>query len=255
MERIKLKNANDISKGIIKPQLKKENFPGAIPAQQLTKTKHHISIKSPLKLEQTSEFKAPTVYSQEALRAVGLGFSPNVAGSTAVDESEPQTIIPFENQSHHSPAKPMTNMSYPAYQLEINVIRAWELSDCLGGTNSYVLTKLSSSTESLISSTILNSTSPYYGSKFLLKLPLNNSSIADENPEEMLGTFLYENSVRFVVLNKNMSLSDEMIGTAEVNVFSLLQQQKEQQSVSMQLLDQQGYPSGFLEIQAKLNGS
>jgi hypothetical protein len=207
---------------------------------------------------------------------VGLGYSPNVQPSgkdnnnlsrsiRSFDDSE---LHPFSSVQNFQPFSEPTNVSLVKektksaeseddasfYFLEFTIIRASEITECLGGTNSYVLLKCSSLDRSFMTSTVLNTINPYYGTAMKIKLPVPSHSTVNEESKTnlQLSKFLEENNIQLILLNKNLSLSDEIIGTLEVNLLSLLQMQKQQQSVNLHFKDSGGCPAGLLEIQIKL---
>lgn len=175
------------------------------------------------------------LYTQEALAAVGRGLSPThvtreidallthskvrTAHPAMWQNEEEEAIFtrrPFDNNNSAS-QKLSKRSTQPICKYTITVIRAWGLAEMLGGTHAYV-TASSSSCHTAIqrTPTIHNTTQPYFGSTLELEMIVDPSLLS--NGERLEDT---HNILLLSVFNRNGSLSDDMLGFAEVTFGSL----------------------------------
>jgi hypothetical protein len=178
------------------------------------------------------------IYTPEALKAVGWGFSPLVARRPVGEVPRIINFRPFSLKE--------SKLSYYSKNeeqklfAEILVLRAWDLVECLGGTHPYVSMKFNVSTLVVKTSTLFNSTSPVF----------NEIVVLDSTGIEKAASFAVPSSIQFFIMNKNNSLSDEVIGTTEL--FLSEEVEESQHSAVLALADTRGDPAGFLEIRMKI---
>lgn len=168
------------------------------------------------------------------------------------------TIASRSNNTNNRPRQP--NNSSPITRqeyLEFQVLRAWELPDCLGGTNAYVVVKIPSFGQGKTQA-IMNSNEPYFGSVLTIRSPLTaghqvttRGSIRSEVDDDELVNMADDDGswtkVQVLVYNKNSSISDELIAVGEQDVGSLLQQ-SQSSPVIVELYDRDRHPCGCVEL-------
>eukprot|EP01039_Chlorochromonas_danica_P007552 gene7549-8352_t len=125
------------------------------------------------------------------------------------------TRRPFDNKPTYQ--KLSKRNAQPICKYTITVIRAWGLAEMLGGTHAYV-TASSSSCYTAIqrTPTIHDTTQPYFGSTLELEMIVDPSVLS--NGERLEDT---SNILLLSVFNRNGSLSDDLLGFAEVTFGSL----------------------------------
>lgn len=202
---------------------------------------HSTSEISPIHLLNDSHFIESRVYSQDALKAVGLGFSPSFVTSSEQDRKV-QNHKPFDGSA-------ITKLSAQPLFVEVVLVRAWDLVECLGGTNAYVLLKVCQ--EQYVSHVIHNTTSPFFGTIFKLPLVPKDFSESGEKIYLRVSPIVVREKLNIVVMNKNLSLSDEVIGMTET-VLEFRSTSQEYESMILNLKSEFGEYTGNVEIQVKL---
>lgn len=219
--------------------------------------------------EEEDMFERSGQYTQEALKAVGRGLSPSTAAKLPrppavsaahlrrdkltppkVENSETfqqrerqlsnqatrshsgsatptSAFLRLESSSYHSP--PSSNSSAPDI-VSIRVVRAWDLPECLGGTNAYVVFdwgKWGKATTQAIS----NTTEPCFGATLQFKspyLPVDDGAAVRGSYGAMLSTLQYgqllsrAGPMKVLVYHRNQSVSDELLGYGEIDVHEQL---------------------------------
>jgi hypothetical protein len=189
-------------------------------------------------------FPEKTIYSAEALRAVGLGLSPTMVrdiGLSRGGDTISSNIIPFSNQSKQASMELQHpgnahNDDSKSLQLSFRLIRAWDLPDCLGGTNPYVLLQVNGY-KGYTTKTVYNDTSPNFGDVITLSL--------SKSPTEEFDNLLQNTVLTISAFHKNLSLSDEFLASAEVCAASL---QEAPDPLVVHLLDRSGLSAGCVEL-------
>lgn len=158
---------------------------------------------------------------------MGLGLSPSSVQHLT------ETFRPFSSPSTTAMvagAEEEEGKRSSGLRLEIVVVRAWDLPECLGGTNAYVLVQVGGSVERRETAVQQDSLSPFFGAIFTW--PLSDSS----------------STIQFSLFNRNYSLADELLGFAEAKL------DQSSDSLILQLSSLTGQLSGFLEVQLRLVG-
>jgi hypothetical protein len=168
----------------------------------------------------------------------------------------------------HGANSPTTECYY--CEVDIEIIRAWDLVDCLGGTNAYVyiealhelvpsssllLTstesipkkKPSSTTVVLRSPTIPNSTEPYYGFRHRMHIPIFHSILKNEDRKDPIEDV----KLLISIFNQHQSISDQLIGVGEIPLNTLLCSGSNSQAVYLASNWQQQEHAGCLELAAR----
>lgn len=180
------------------------------------------------------------VYSQEALAAVGLGLSPTHA------------VVSPGNRNYRPFASAHAGLSTDVLiRYTVTIVRAWGLAEMLGGTNAYIIASWGCGSRckaSARTAAVPNSTQPQFNASLVLdeRWPAVHS-LEDEMAEKVLV---------LRVFNQNPSLSDDLLGCAEVSVESLLggtndisRGQELRSTLQVAYLnDQRNHTAGCLEI-------
>ena len=150
--------------------------------------------------------------------------------------------MPYDRQSWAAVAggrSPSQGSRGPQKQLQspgkapavcIRVVRAWGLREVVGGSNPYVVLRWGALSQS--SQAVFSSVSPYFNAVLTFSGP---------RKDEVLKAFVY---------SRNMSLSDELLGYAEVDVEDLLAGQSSFSLVD--LLEKHDRHAGFIEMSAAI---
>lgn len=223
------------------------------------------------------------VYSKEALEAVGLGYSPTLIQTSSPINIQPKVNenIDFDQYraqqqaaaerfeaSISSPTQaqdlqprvhkrtvellppPPPKAIIPPAPVEVidfNVIRCWDLQDCLGGTNPYVLINIPSFGKAS-THCVYSSNQPYFGCILSLNYPLKRSGNEIRDDDLVNYDGVDSTVVQVFVYNKNHSISDEMIAFGERDLQTILSMKH---SFIMDLYDKDQNPAGYVEIAAR----
>ena len=224
------------------------------------------------------------VYSKEALEAVGLGYSPTLIQTSSpiniqakINENikfdqyrlqQQAAAERFEASISSSPQMqdlqprvhkravellppPPPKAIIPPTPVEVidfNVIRCWDLQDCLGGTNPYVLVNIPSFGKAS-TPCVYNSNQPYFGCILSLNYPLKRSGKEALDDDDLVNYDEVDSTVvQVFVYNKNHSISDEMIAFGERDLQTILSMKH---SFIMDLYDKDHNPAGYVEIAAR----
>jgi hypothetical protein len=137
--------------------------------------------------------------------------------------------------------------------VSIKVIRAWSLSDTIGGSNPYVLIDWSSYGKCTTQS-IKNSISPHFGSILKFRSPFFVQAIPNSRKIRIKGITYYFASIslaKVYVYSRNKSVSDELLGFAEFKVEDCIQNEE---PIILYLSDFQGKGNcGFVEVSCFLS--
>ncbi len=221
----------------------------------------------------------PRLYSSEALAAVGSGRSPSFSlmarqrppgqhryhGSERDDKDEDLSAassqsLSLQRESHSEAKLP----SGQARLTTVRVLRGRDLPECLGGTNAYLSVEwggrgrgpsLGKATTQCVS----NSTCPAFGAALKFRSPFTHwPEAASPSPSpQTTGADTSLPSLYFRLFNKNASVSDELLASAELSVFDVLQEnfvsgrrveQAAQDVHSIELRDASGAAAGTVEI-------
>lgn len=174
-------------------------------------------------------------YTKEALQAVGLGLSPSGGGMLETGDDCKKENINTDARKQEEEV------------ITVRVIRAWDLVDCLGGTNAYVVLDWGRHGRAATQS-VRDNTAPHFGATLRFKSPyvlLQNVDMGDEQSVELThlfnrgmleqigqehgGNVLFDSNEKSLfisyagpmalqVYSRNSSVSDEMLGWVEVDV-------------------------------------
>ena len=129
--------------------------------------------------------------------------------------------------------------------IDFSIIRCWDLSECLGGTNPYVLLNIPLFGQAK-THCIYNSTQPYFGCILSLDCPPPQNV---NNQDDLVNFDTPEiSTLQIFVYNKNQSISDEMIALGERDLQSLL---SVKHSIVIDLYDKSQNPAGYIELSAR----
>lgn len=188
----------------------------------------------------TSYYTEP-IYNREALEAVGRGQSPTKVRRLSLDDLDVPSNTNkeiYKSIKIHQTTNVETIKKSP--EIKLKIIRAWNLPECLGGTNSYVLVTLNQNKQAR-TRTIINAIDPHF-----------NETISfswDQLPLDMLFDTSSEYIVQIYIYNKNKSISDEMIASGEFDLIYLI---NHSETGIVYLYDHQQHSAGFIEMAAKL---
>jgi hypothetical protein len=173
-------------------------------------------------------------YSAEALQAVGLGRSPASKLPPSSHSSRAR-----ETSSPLPPAAPEAVTEV----VTVKVLRAWGLPEELGGTNAYIVLdwgKYGRATTQAVA----NSTEPHFGATLQFKSPYrgHKSGAADVDVGEEAGL------MRVCVLNRNQSVSDELIALGEIDPLAQVSQGRGEPAILELRCARDRQPAGCLEF-------
>jgi hypothetical protein len=176
-------------------------------------------------------------YSAEALQAVGLGRSP--ASKLPPAQHPSHSSRASETSSPLPPAAPET----VAEVVTVKVLRAWGLPEELGGTNAYIVLdwgKYGRATTQAVA----NSTEPHFGSTLQFKSPYrgHKRGATDAEVGEEAGL------MRVCVLNRNQSVSDELIALGEIDPLAQVSQGRGEPAILELRCARDTQPAGCLEF-------
>lgn len=173
---------------------------------------------------------------------MGLGFSPSLV-------HEINSRGPSDRNAEIIHSKP-NNVDGSQEFLEITVIRASGLPECLGGTNPYVVVHIPSFGQTQ-TQTLSNTTDPFFGATLLLRSPLSNNEFSHiDDGVVNIGDDGSWTKVQFIVFNKNPSLSDDLIALTETDVGTILQT-CEFGSATLNLVDKDQCLCGTIEVKVR----
>jgi hypothetical protein len=171
-------------------------------------------------------------YTAEQLRAVGLGYSPGTK------------LPPRGVAALRAPCSPVSPASAHAAAdlVSIRILRAWGLPDSLGGTNAYVVVDWGKYGQSSTQA-VPNSTEPHFGALLQFRSPytrldMEELAAAQSDPTMSIlrGTegalyVSWATPMKVVVYNRNESVSDEIIGCAEIDAHEFISRRVSEPSV------------------------
>lgn len=183
------------------------------------------------------------VYSQEALAAVGLGKSPSHSQRSVTKEVS-RSHDSAEQVKAIKSHRPFNAGSKVVYQ--VSVIRAYDLQEVLPATNAYVTVAWAGASRSAApvqTQAVPDTIAPYFGST----LPLEEAYYRDYDDSDK--------TIVFKVCNRNVSLSDNLLGWAELPLRDLLPPHIVDYSprttggvLVVHLMDSTRRPAGSLEV-------
>jgi hypothetical protein len=176
-------------------------------------------------------------YSAEALQAVGLGRSP--ASKLPPAQRPSDSARARETNSPLLPAAPEA----VAEVVTVKVLRAWCLPEELGGTNAYIVLDWGRYGRATTQA-VANTTEPHFGSTLQFKSPYcgHKRGAADAKVREEAGL------MRVFVLNRNQSVSDEMIASGEIDPLAHVSQGRGEPTILELRCARDRQPAGCLEF-------
>jgi hypothetical protein len=148
------------------------------------------------------------------------------------------------------PPPPPAQIIEPPKQIDtidFNIVRCWDLPECLGGTNPYVLLNIPSFGQAK-TACVFNSTQPYFGTTLSLNYP-KQAWKRDHGSDDLVNFDGIEASVvQIFVYNKNQSISDEMVAFGEQDLIPMV---TVKHSLIVDLYDAHRNPAGYVEIAAR----
>lgn len=184
------------------------------------------------------------LYSTEALEAVGMGLSP---GSS--------NLVP--KSSFSAPTSPAGVGAAAVDLLSVKIIRAWGLSESLGGTNPYVVVDWGKYGKSATQA-VAHTTEPHFGATLQFRSPYtvlrdtdrqalqNDPTIAVLHASSGTQYISFAGPLKVSVYNRNQSVSDELLAYGEVDAHEYLTCGTGETSV-LHLIDASSRPAGCLE--------
>jgi hypothetical protein len=176
-------------------------------------------------------------YSAEALQAVGLGRSP--ASKLPPAQRPSDSVCARETSSPLPPTAPEA----VAEVVTVKVLRAWGLPEELGGTNAYVVLDWGRYGRATTQA-VANSTEPHFGSTLQFKSPYrgHKRGATDAEVGEEAGL------MRVFVLNRNQSVSDELIASGEIDPIAHVSQGRGEPTILELRCARDRQPAGCLEF-------